>query len=96
MEVSEDSIDDDELGKAPGMIPFVNKTQFSQVMPSLNLEELKTFVTEYLKVFELDQATPAVGFKCTFTENVNAAQRIAGISPLLKDIRNDSYSLQRF
>ena len=88
MEVSKDSIDDDELGKAPGMIPFVNKTKFSQVMPSWNLEELKTFVTEYLKVFELDQANLAVGFKCTFKENVNAAQRFAGISPLLKDIRN--------
>ena len=94
MEVSEDSIDDEELSKAPGMIPFVNKTQFSQVMPSLSLDEIKTFVTEYLKVFELDQANPAVGFKCTFTENQNAAQRIAGISPLLKDIRNDAYSLR--
>ena len=37
---------------------------------------------------------PALGFKCTWTESPNAAELIAQISPLTKDIVNDSHSLR--
>ena len=64
MEESETQLDDEDLTKAKGMAAFVNQTKFPAVMPALNLEESKTLIKEYLKIYKIDAANPAVGFKC--------------------------------
>ena len=93
MEESETKLSDEDLTKAERMAAFVNKTIFP-AMPALNLEQSKTLITEYLKIFEIKVENPAVGFKCTWTESPNEAELISQICPLTKDVKNDSYSLR--
>ena len=93
MEETETKLSDEDLTKAKRMAAFVNKTIFP-AMPALNLEQSKTLITEYLKIYEINVENPAVGFKCTWTESPNAAELISQISPLTKDVKNDSYSLR--
>ena len=81
MEETETKLSDDDLTKDERMAAFVNQTIFPAVMPALNLEQSKTLITEYLKIYEIDAANPAVGFKCTWTESHNATELIAQISP---------------
>ena len=49
-EETETKLSDDDLTKAERMAAFVNKTIFP-AMPALNLEQSKTLITEYLKIY---------------------------------------------